>query len=130
MLGSSDIELCGKPFPEEVTPFDCFVLGHCVSHSNCTWRVYIEDELVEWLLRGTVEEKTHCTGGISAMTLGGSKITSEGLKHLLTIPNQFISKLETLELLCETMDSGSCATLANLAHSTCASSETVKYFGL
>ena len=59
----------------ELTPFDCFVLGYCVSHSNCTWKIDLElgghigDEGVEMLVRGAVEEETHCTGGISEIHL-------------------------------------------------------------
>ena len=37
LLGSSNI-LLDEQF-SQVTPFDCFVLGHCVSHSNCTWKI-------------------------------------------------------------------------------------------
>jgi len=52
-LGLSDIWLSVRL--GVVTPFDCFVLGYCVSHSNCTWRIdlygcYIEDEGVEMLV--------------------------------------------------------------------------------
>ena len=37
LLGSSEIQLGGQY--SQVTPFDCFVLGYCVSHSNCTWKI-------------------------------------------------------------------------------------------
>ena len=86
-----------------VTPFDCFVLGYCVSHSNCTWKIdladcYFEDEGVEILVRGTMEEETHCTGGFSEIDLSVNDITSEGVKHLLNFPKQLINKLETLNV--------------------------------
>ena len=115
LLGSSDIEL----FEMSVTPFDCFVLGYCVSHSNCTWKIkladcHIGDEGVEMLVRGAVEEETHCTGGISEINLCGNGITSEGVKHLLNFPKKLINKLETLLLYHNLLDSESCATLANL----------------
>ena len=101
LLGSSVIQ-----FDEEfrtVTPFDCFVLGYCVSHSNCTWKIvlrfcHIGDEGVEMLMQGAVEEETHCTGGISEMDLSENDITSEGVKHLLSFPNQGGNKLDSESL--------------------------------
>ena len=114
VLGSSDIKLY-QQF-SQVTPFDCFVLGYCVSHSNCTWKIRydIGDEGVELLVRGAVEEETHCTGGISEMDLSENDITSEGVKHLLNFPKQLINKLETLNLCQNYLDSESCAVLAHL----------------
>ena len=117
LLGSSDIQL--DTFLSPGTPFDCFVLGYCVSHSNCTWKIDLEDcnigdEGVEMLVRGAVEEETHCTGGISEINLGENDITSEGMKQLLKFPKQFISKLETLDLNSNNLDSKSCADLAHL----------------
>ena len=115
LLGSSDIQL--KQLLSQVTRFDCFVLGYCVSHSNCNWRIdlwgcNIEDEGVEMLVRGTVEEETHCTGGISEINLRGNHITSEGVKHLLKLPKQIINKLETFNQT--NLNSESCAALAHL----------------
>ena len=101
LLGSSAIQL-DKP-DDVVTPFDCFVLGYSVSHSNCTWKIVLNgfnvgDEGVEMLLRGAVEEETHCTGGISEIKLCGDDITSEGVKHLSHFPKRLINKLERLYL--------------------------------
>ena len=66
------------------------------------------------LVRGAVEEETHCTGGISEIKLFGNDITSVGLKHLLHLPKQLINKLETLDLSLNQLDSESCAALAHL----------------
>ena len=117
VLGSSDIQLHRQL--DVVTPSDCFLLGYCVSHSNCTWKIVlmhcnIGDEGVKLLVRGAVEEETHCTGGISEIDLMRNDITSEGVKHLLSFPNQLINKLETLNLSANKLDSESCATLAHL----------------
>ena len=70
LLGSCNIQLGIS----EATYFDCFVLGYCVSHSNCTWTIALEycnigDDGVEMLVRGAVEEETYCTGGISKIDL-------------------------------------------------------------
>ena len=128
----------GMPRGYVVTPFDCFVLGYCVSQSNCTWKIWlgtgsyhrdhsdcrIGDEGIEMLVHGTVEGGTHCTGGISILDLNESGITFEGVKHLLTFPKQLINSLEVLYLynldtvyrtVCNNqLDSKACATLAHL----------------
>ena len=115
VLGSSNIQPPNESF-RTVTPFDCFVLGYCVSHSSCTWKIScdIGDEGVELFVRGTVEEETHCTGGIFEVNLMYNNITSEGVKHLLKFRKKIIYKLETLTLRHNKLDSGSCATLAHL----------------
>ena len=117
VLGSSDVQL--HEHFRTVTPFDCFVLGYCVSHSNCTWKIAlwdcnIGDEGVEMLVRGAVEEETHCTGGISEIRLSMNDITSEGVKHLLGFPKQSINNLKALNLSANNLDSESCAVLAHL----------------
>ena len=117
LLGSSDIQL-RRQF-NKISPFDCFVLGYCVSHSNCTWKIdlrhhHIETERVELLVRGTLEGETHCMGGISELNLSKNALTSEGVKHLLKFPKQLISKMETLNLEDNKLDSESNATLSHL----------------
>ena len=114
LLGSSDIQLSQQH--SQVTHFDCFVLGYCVSHSNCTWKIDLEfgDEGVEMLVRGAVEEEAHCTGGISEIDLSRNGITSEGVKHLLKFPKQIINKLETFDLHSNNLYSEFCAALAHL----------------
>ena len=118
VLGSSDIQLSGQySVVTPITPFDCFVLGYCVSHSNCTWKIdlgHIGDEGMEMLVRGAVEEETQCTGGISEINLSLNDITSEGVKHLLGFPKQSINKLKALNLGENELDSESCAVLAHL----------------
>ena len=117
LLGSSDIQL--KQNHSQVTPFDCFVLGYCVSHSNCTWSIdlghcQIGVEGVKMFVRGAVEEETHCTGGISEINLGGNDVTSEGMVHLLDFPKNLMNELKTLNLFDNRLCSGCCATLTHL----------------
>ena len=117
VLGSSNLQPpSDRNKTRTTTPFDSFVMGYCVSHSNCTWNIScsIDNEGVELLVRGSVEEETHCTGGISEINLSRNGITSEGVKHLLHFPKQWINKLETLALGGRTLDSEACATLAHL----------------
>ena len=106
-------------FSRNVTPFDSFVLGYCVSHSNCKWIIYLwdshfRDEGVEMLVRGVMEKKTHSTGRIYWIDLTCvNDITSEGVKHLLDFPEQFINELGGLGLGNNLLDSRSCSTLAH-----------------
>ena len=70
-----------------LTPFDCFVLGYCVSHSNCPWYLNLEDccigdEKIELLVRGALEGEPSCNGHISALLLQNNQITSSGLNQL------------------------------------------------
>ena len=101
-LGLSEVRL-DRPYLHAVTPFDCFVLGYCVSHSNCTWFInllecHIGDKGVEMLVQGAVEEETHFTGGISKIDLFNNDVTSEGVGYLLNFPKRLIKKLELLNL--------------------------------
>ena len=49
------------------------------------------------LLKGAVEEETHCDGRISEIDSSENDITSKAiLTHLSSFPKQLISKLETL----------------------------------
>ena len=116
VLGSFDMQLDQGGI---WTSFDCFVLGYCVSHSNCNWNIgfgnicyNIGDEGLELFMRGATQEETHCTGGISEIILRQCDITSEGVKLLLKIPKRLINKLEMLIL--SKLDSRSCAVFADL----------------
>ena len=118
ILGSSDIMLSNRQL-FRVTPFDCFVLGYCVSHSKCTWIINLDysgsrDEGVEMLVQGALENETDCTGGISAIMLSFNDITYEGVNHLLNFPKQLIDKLKILDLHNNELDSRSCEALAHL----------------
>ena len=117
LLGLSDIEL--KVRHHALAPFDCFVSGYCVSHSNCSWKIDlwwcgIGDVGVEMLVRGAVEEETNCTGGISKMSLFENNITTEGVKHLLRFPVKLMNNLGTLDLHANDLNSESCVILTHL----------------
>ena len=108
------------PDPSElVTLFDCFVLGYCVSHSKCAWKInlkshYIGNEGVEMLVQGTVEETIHCMGWLYEIKCDLDSISSEGVKHLLSLPKKVINKLKILHICFNKLDSESCAVLADL----------------
>ena len=118
----SDIEL--RVIGGVVTPFDCFVLGYCVSHSNCTWKIdlgfcHIGDEGVEMLVRGAVEEETNCTGRIVGIVLEQNSITTEGVKHMFKFPRKLTNSLGTLDLGRNELNSESCVTLSHLIPHMC-----------
>ena len=100
-------------------PFDCFVLGFCVSHSNCTWSIsfpscFIEDEGVELLVRGAVEKETQCTGGITEIEFPSNNITNKSVSYLPKLPQQMVNTLEALSLCDNKLDSDSCAIFTRL----------------
>ena len=99
-----------------VTSFDCFVLGYCVSHTNCPWKVTffscdIGDEGVTMLVRGTMEGEAKHSGHISVMDMILNKITSTGLNQLLKIPE--LMKLRKLDLSGNPLDKGGAVSLLN-----------------
>ena len=99
-----------------VTSFDCFVLGYCVSHSNCPWEVNlglcgIGDEGVTMLVRGAMEGEGKRRGHISVMDVGDNVITSTGLNQLLKIPE--LMKLRKLDLSGNRLGRGGAVSLLN-----------------
>ena len=123
VLGSAHVQLHKQLYSRrrynQVTPFDCFVLGYCVSQSNCMWSIdladsHIGNDGVELLMRGAVEEETHSTGGISTIVLWRNDITSKGMKDLLGFPKQLLNRLKVIDLFSNKLDSESCAALAHL----------------
>ena len=103
ILGSSSVKV--DEHTRDITPFECYILGYCVSHSNCRWKIDIKscgigDEGIEKFVQGirTVEDNTQFTGSISEINLSDNDITCKGIKQLLDIPKCLIRKLETLDV--------------------------------
>ena len=113
VLGSSLVRFTSR----RMAPFDCFVLGYCVSHSNCSWNIdlgrsHIGLEGVEMLVRGILLEcHLQFTGSISCLDMRHNDITSEGLKYLLKLPKHLLGRLEELDLYGNELDSESCRLL-------------------
>ena len=104
-----------------LTAFDCFVLGYCVSHSNCSWDLVLEDccigdEEIELLVRGALEGEPSYSGHISALNLMDNQITSSGLNQLGKL--QKLLTLNKLELDWNPLGNGGAATLlqSSVAH--------------
>ena len=97
-----------------VTSFDSFVLGYCISHSNCPWEVNfancgIGDEGMAMLVRGAMEGEAKHSGYISVMNMYRNKITSTGLNQLLKIPE--LLKPRQLNLSGNTLGRGGAVSL-------------------
>ena len=104
------------PAGSTITSFDCFVLGYCVSHSNCPWEVDlglygIGDEGVTMLVRGAMEGEGKHSGHISVMGMRYNAITSTGLNQLLNIPQ--LMKLRKFLLLGNRLGRGGAVLLLN-----------------
>ena len=104
------------PGVRTVTSFYCFVLGYCVSHSNCAWVVTlfhcgIGDEEVTMLVRGAKEGEAKHSGHISVMNMGDNEITKTGLNQLLKIPE--LMKLIKLDLTSNPLGRGGAVSLLN-----------------
>ena len=86
---------------KRLSAFDCFVLGYCVSHSVCPWKINLDDcgigdEGIEMLVRGTLEGEPSHRGYISVLKLSQNQITSSGLDKLRKSPS--VLNLDKLEL--------------------------------
>ena len=110
ILGSSSVKV--DEHTCDITPFDCYILGYCVSHSNCRWKIDLKscgigDEGVVKFVQGirTVEDTTQFTGSISDINLSNNDITHKGMKHLLNIPKCLRRELETLDISLNNIDS-------------------------
>ena len=105
-----------------LSPFDCFVLGYCVCHTDCPWKIDLEDcgigdKGVEMLVRGTQEIEPCRSGYISVLGLKHNQITSSGLNQLMNSPT--LLKLDELQLGLNLLGNGGAAPLlsSRLGHS-------------
>ena len=104
-----------------VNPFDCFVLGYCIAHSNSSWvldltECDIGDEGLEVLSKGVMEgtksQVNPNTGSISCIYARGNGISSTGIRHLLQLPAHILSGIKELELGNNKIDKDACDLLA------------------
>ena len=107
ILGSSSVKV--DEHTCDITPFECYILGYCVSHSNCRWKIDLKscgigDEGVEKIVQG-IRTADEFTGSISEINLSDNDITCKGIKHLLNIPKCLRRELETLDISLNDIDS-------------------------
>ena len=101
-----------------LSAFDCFVLGYCVSHSSCPWKINLEDccigdESVEMFVHGTLEGEPPHSGHISALLLKQNQITGSGLNQLWKSPT--VLNLDTLDLSFNPLGNGGSISLLRSA---------------
>ena len=102
--------------------FDCFVLGYCVTHSNCPWEIDLEDcgigdEGVRMLVRGSLEGESCRSGYISVLELKQNLITGNGLNQLWKSPAML--KLNRLNLSYNLLGNGGATQLLRSSMGHC-----------
>ena len=105
-----------------LSAFDCFVLGYCVTHSNCPWKINLEDcgigdEGVGMLIRGSLEGESCRSGYISVLVLKQNHITGDGLNQLWKSPAML--KLNRLDLSFNLLGNGGATPLLRSSMGHC-----------
>ena len=105
-----------------LSAFDCFVLGYCVSHSDCSWKINLKDcgigdKEVEMLARRTLECEPSRSGYISELNLQENQITSSSLNQLMKSPK--LLNLHKLDLTFNPLGYGGAVSLlrSSMGHS-------------
>ena len=88
--------------PPQLTSFNCFVLGYCIAHSKCTWKLYLYGQrlgpvLVEMITLG-MKSQHAVSGTIDTLHLGESYVDAEGVA--------FLKELPVIGEICETVQQG------------------------
>ena len=105
-----------------MTPFDCFVLGHALSHINSRWDInmrgsLIGDEGLEMMVAGMNYKETTLPPSLKSISLnlGWCAISSVGLSHLKEMPEQVATRITELNLYGNTdISEGVASLLSNL----------------
>ena len=105
-----------------LSAFDCFVLGYCVTHSNCPWKIDLEDcgigdEGVGMLVRGSLEGESCRSGYISVLNLKKNLITGSGLNKLWKSPA--MCNLDNLDLSFNLLGNGGATPLLRSSMGHC-----------
>ena len=76
--GTQDLNLSNQT----LTPFDCYVLGYCIAHSDCQWKLDLEDcRLGEEGMRMLARGSGDCLHHVQEINLGGNYVKN-GVTHL------------------------------------------------
>ena len=100
------------------TPLDCYVTGHAISHSNCSWKLHfisssIDDEKFQLLCQGCAAPGgTGCRGHISHAEFWGNDITSQSIQSFVNIPPHILHNMGVLYLSDNKLDGSACDLLA------------------
>ena len=97
------------------TPLDYYVIGHAISHSNCSWELQFSncfmDDKFELFCQGCAAPGgTECRGHISHASFDGSDITS--IQSFVNIPPHILQNMRVLHLNSNKLDGSACDLLA------------------
>ena len=84
-----------------ISPHDAYVLGYCISQNRCQWKLnleYISDEHAEMMKRAINSWGPGEEGPIVQICSNASRLTSDGVSHLLSLPHHILSGLCELSL--------------------------------
>ena len=125
ILGSDCLCFSGGSWIDKdaLQPFDLYVLGYCITHSSCDWKLELERcelESVEILLKALNFQQDQCqlpsTGRIRRMQLSGSELAAG---HLLvdSMPKMLVfSNLTRLSLRGDYLTSETCNLFSKHTH--------------
>ena len=100
------------------TPLDCYVTGHAISHSNCSWTLNfwstsIDDEKFEMFCQGCAAPGgTGCRGHISCANFRFNDLTSKSIQSFVNIPPHTLQNMRVLHLSHNKLDGSACDLLA------------------
>ena len=99
------------------TTTDCFAAGYCIAHSNCMWSVDFrsaDSMAMEFLSKGCNHQlpETGVSSQLVSADFSGGFITTEGVRHFMTIPNSLLQHIQYLDLSRTNLDRRGCELLA------------------
>ena len=105
------------------TPLDYYVIGHAISHSNCSWRLHfisssVDDENFELFCQGcTAPGGTGCRGHISYVDFSHNDITSKSIQSFVNFPPHILQDMTVLWLSNNKLDGSAFDLLAKVVPS-------------
>ena len=100
------------------TPLDYYVIGHALSHSNCSWRLDfkyfpIDDDKFELFFQGCAAlGGTEYRGHISYADFSSNSLTSKNIQSFVNIPPHLLQYMRVLDLSSNKLDRSACDLLA------------------
>ena len=97
----------------EWNPLDYYVLGHCIAHSQCKWKLdfshsYMGREEMEVLSKGMMNmpEKREAPweGEIETSDFSNSDLDFDSIEHFVNIPHPILEKLILLKFISNKLD--------------------------
>ena len=107
----------GLSLSYSTTTTDYFAAGYCLAHSNCRWNlnfISVNDVSMESLSKGYHHQipETDISSQLVSASFSNGSITTEGVRHFLTIPNLLLQHIQYLDLSVNELDKRGCELLA------------------